>query len=335
VSVDLSTTYLGLKLKNPLVASAGPLTGKLDTLHRLEAAGVAAAVCPSLFEEQILHEEMELGRLYEYGADSFAESANFFPEQHEYHIGCGSYMEHIAEAKRSLSIPIIGSLNGSSAGGWVKYANQIQDAGADALELNIYFVSTDDEMASDTVEQRYLDLVAAVKANLSIPLAVKIGAAFSGLPNFARRLVDAGADGLVLFNRWLEPDIDLETLEFKPQLVLSSRHELRLPLRWIAILRDQLSASLAATSGVHYTEDAVKALLVGSDVIMLASVLLQRGPEYISQLLSELKFWLEEREYASVQQLKGSMSRIHCSDPSALERANYMKALVSYTTDLV
>jgi dihydroorotate dehydrogenase (fumarate) len=335
VSVDLSTTYLGLKLKNPLVASASPLTGSLDTLRQLEEAGAAAAVCPSLFEEQIVHEEMELGRVYDFGTESFAESLNFFPEQHEYRIGCGPYMAHIAEAKKRLSIPIIGSLNGSSTGGWIDYAKQIQEAGADALELNIYFVSTDDDMPSDVVEQRYLDLVAAVKSKLTIPLAIKIGASFSGLPNFARRLVQAGADGLVLFNRWLEPDIDLESLEFQPQLVLSSRHELRLPLRWIAILRDQLSASLAATSGVHYTEDVVKALLVGADITMLATVLLQRGPGYLAQLLSELNYWLEEREYTSVKQLKGSMSRIRCSDPSALERANYMKALVSYTTDLV
>lgn len=335
MSVDLSTTYLGLNLKNPLVAAAGPLTGKMDSLQRLAEAGVAAAVCPSLFEEQIVHEEMELGRLYEYGADSFAESANFFPELHEYRIGCGSYMEHIGEAKKKLSIPIIGSLNGSSAGGWVQYAKQIQDAGADALELNIYFVSTDDEMASAAVEQRYLDLVAAVKAKVSIPLAVKIGASFSGLPSFARRLIEAGANGLVLFNRWLEPDIDLESLEFKPQLVLSSRHELRLPLRWIAILRDQIQGSLAATSGIHHSEDLVKALLVGADVGMVASVLLQRGPAFAAQLLQEFSAWLEEREYTSVKQLKGSMSRVHCADPSALERANYMKALVSYTTELV
>ena len=244
-------------------------------------------------------------------------------------------MDQIAESKRAVSIPIIGSLNGSSAGGWVEYAKRIQEAGADALELNIYFVSTDTDMTSADVEQRYLDLVAAVKEKLSIPLAVKIGAYFSGLPNFAGRLMEAGADGLVLFNRYLEPDIDLESLQFKPQLVLSSRHELRLPLRWIAILRDQLSGSIAATSGIHFTEDVVKALLVGADVTMLTSVLLQRGPDFAAQLLKELDAWLTEREYTSVEQLKGSMSRIHCSDPSQLERANYMKALVSYTTELV
>jgi dihydroorotate dehydrogenase (fumarate) len=322
-------------LKNPIAASAGPLTGHTDTLRRLADAGISAAVLPSLFEEQIVHEEMEMGRLYDYGADSFAESLNFFPEQHEYRIPCDNYMDHVAEAKRAVSIPIIGSLNGSSAGGWVEYAKRIQEAGADALELNIYFVSTDFAMTSADVEQRYLDLVAAVKEKLSIPLAVKIGPYFSGLPNLAGRLMEAGADGLVLFNRYLEPDIDLESLQFKPQLVLSSRHELRLPLRWIAILRDQLSGSIAATSGIHQTEDVIKALLVGADVTMLTSVFLQQGPNFAAQLLKELDDWLAEREYTSVQQLKGSMSRIHCSDPSQLERANYMKALVSYTTELV
>jgi dihydroorotate dehydrogenase (fumarate) len=332
VSVDLSTNYLGLQLKNPLVAAASPLTGNLDSLRQLEQAGASAAVWPSIFEEQIEHEENEINRLYERGSEDYAESlGSYLPAMEDYRIGPEAYLTKIEEAKKSVSIPIIGSLNGSSKGGWVRYAKMIQEAGADALELNIYFVPTDVEMSSDQVEDRYVELTAAVKQSLSIPLAVKIGPYFSGLPHFAAKLERAGADGLVLFNRFLEPDVDLEELQFRPNLHLSTRNELRLPLRWIAILRDQRQLSLAATSGVHFTEDAIKALLVGSDVVMMASVLLQRGPGYIQQMLEELESWLIEKEYESVEQLKGSMSRIRCSDPSELERANYMKALISYT----
>lgn len=332
MTVDLSTTYLGLQLKNPLVASASPLTGNLDSLRQLEDAGASAAVWPSIFEEQIEHEEEEIGRLYDTGTGSFAESlGSFLPAMEDYRIGPEAYLTQIEEAKKSISIPIIGSLNGSSKGGWIRYAKMIQEAGADALELNIYFVPTDPEMTSDVVEDRYVELVAGVKESLSIPLAVKIGPFFSGLPQFAAKLEEAGAQGLVLFNRFLEPDVDLEDLQFRPNLHLSTRNELRLPLRWIAILRDQLNGSLAATSGVHFTEDVIKALLVGADVVMMASVLLQRGPGYLKQMLEELENWLKEKEYESVEQLKGSMSRIHCSDPSELERANYMKALISYT----
>jgi dihydroorotate dehydrogenase (fumarate) len=269
--------------------------------------------------------------LYEAHAESFAESLGYFPDMEDYRIGPDVYLEQIAEAKKSISIPVIGSLNGSSKGGWVRYAKMIQDAGADALELNIYFVPTDPGMSGREVEDRYVDLLAAVKESLSIPLAVKIGPYFSSLPAFAKRLDESGADGLTLFNRFLEPDVDLDELTFEPGLQLSTRHELRLPLRWIAILRDQVQASIAATSGVHFTEDAIKALLVGADVVMMASVLLQRGPEHLATMVSEMTNWLEEKEYESIEQLKGSMSRIRAADPSELERANYMKALVSYT----
>ncbi|NLF73055.1 MAG: dihydroorotate dehydrogenase-like protein [Candidatus Anammoximicrobium sp.] len=331
MSVDLTTTYLGLKLKNPLVASASPLTGKLDSLRQLEEAGASAAVWPSLFEEQIEHEAMEVARLYDQGTGSFSEADGFLPELDEYRIGPEAYLKQMEEAKKQLSIPLIGSLNGASKGGWVRYAKMIQDAGADALELNIYFIPTDPKMGGPDVEKQYLELVAAVKESISIPLAVKMGPYFSGLPSFAARLIEAGAAGLVLFNRFLEPDVDLEALEFRPSLQLSTRSELRLPLRWIAILRDHVNASLAATSGVHFTEDVIKSLLVGADCVMMASVLLQRGPGYLKQMLQELQSWLEEKEYESVEQLKGSMSRIRCSDPSELERANYMKALISYT----
>lgn len=334
MSVDLSTKYLGLNLINPLVASASPLTCKLDSLRRLQEAGASAAVWPSLFEEQIQHDEMQLGRLYEFAAQGYAESLTFFPDVDDYHTGPGDYLKGIEEAKKALSIPMIGSLNGSSKGGWLRYAKLIEEAGADALELNIYFVPTDPEMSSGDVEKRYVDLVAAVKEALRIPLAVKIGPYFSGLPHLAGQLAKAGADGLVLFNRFLEPDIDLESLTFQPNLLLSTRSELRLPLRWIAILRDQVPMSLAATSGVHETEDVIKAMLAGADVTMMASVLLQKGIGHLAQVHQELENWLEENEYESLQQLKGSMSRVHCADPSQLERANYMKALVSYSDAL-
>jgi len=331
MSVDISTTYLGLELKNPLMLSACPLSLHADTLKQAEDAGAAGAVMPSLFEEQIVHEETAMSELQDFGTESYAEALSFFPEPQEYRAGPEIYLQRIGEAKKAVSMPVIASLNGSSTGGWIRYAKLMQDAGADALELNIYFVATDPEMTSAEIEQRYVDLVKAVKEPLSIPLAVKIGPFFSGLPHLATRLVAAGADGLVLFNRYLEPDIDLEELKFNPSLLLSTRDELRLPLRWIAVLRDQITASLAATSGVHYTEDVIKALLVGADATMMASVLLQRGVGHIGQILQELTSWLEENEYESIEQLKGSMSRIRCDDPSALERANYTKALVSYT----
>lgn len=331
MNVDLTTRYLGLTLKNPLVASASPLTGNLDTLRRLEDAGVAAAVLPSLFEEQIEHDELELQRLYDFQTESFAESLTYFPELGEYNTGPHAYLQHLERARQSVSIPLIGSLNGATRGGWVRYAKLIEEAGADALELNIYFIPTDPHTDGRDVEQQYADLVASVRQSLSIPLAVKIGPYFSSLPHFAQELIHAGADGLVLFNRFLEPDIDLESLQFRPHLVLSTRDELRLPLRWIAILRDLVPISLAATSGIHFTEDVIKALLAGADVTMMASVLLQRGPQYLAVVLRELQHWLSEKDYESVEQLKGSMSRERCAKPGDLERANYMKALVSYT----
>lgn len=333
MSVDLSTTYLGLKLKNPLVAAASPLSQKADGIKRLEDSGLAAVVMPSLFEEQIVHEDTAMSDLQDFGTESYAEALSFFPEPQEYRSGPQAYLDTIEQAKKDVTVPLIASLNGTEMGGWTRYAKLMQEAGADALELNIYFVATDADMSSADIEQRYVDLTAAVKETLSIPLAVKIGPFFSGFPQLAGRLVEAGADGLVLFNRYLDPDMDLEALQFKPTLLLSTRDELRLPMRWIAILRDQVSASLAATSGVHFTEDVIKALLAGADITMMASVLLQRGLGHPAQLLEELVSWLEENEYESVEQLKGSMSRVHCPDPSVLERANYTKALVSYTTE--
>ena len=335
MSVDLSTKYLGMHLKNPLGLSASPLTGNLEMLRRLEDAGASVAVLPSLFEEQIEHEEVEFDRLYDYQTESFAESLTHFPQLQGYHTGPSEYLDHLEAARKALSIPLIGSLNGSSEGGWIRYARLIQESGADALELNIYFVPTDPLMTSLDVEQRYVDLVAAVRESVSIPLAVKIGHSFTALPHFAQRLFEAGADGLVLFNRYLEADIDLEQLNFKPDLVLSNRHEARVPIRWIAILKDVLpQISFAATSGVHRMEGVIKLLLAGADVTMLASILLMKGPKFLSTLIEDVRTWLTENEYTSVEQMKGSMSRANCPDPSALERANYMRGLATYTTSL-
>lgn len=328
---ELTTQYLGLRLRNPVVASAGPLTGDLDSLRQLEQAGISAAVLPSLFEEQITREQSEIHALYEHQSFSFAESLSYFPELKDYNVGPREYLRLLQAAKTAVQIPILGSLNGCSPGGWIRYAKAIEEAGADALELNVYLVPTDPQMTALDVEDQYVDLVLSVRDAVSIPLAVKLGAHFSSLPNFAQRLAQARVDGLVLFNRYLEPDLDLHTLQITPQLVLSNRHELRSPLRWIAILRDQLSISLAATSGVHFSEDVVKLLLVGADVVMITSALLKHGADYVEELVEELQNWLDTNEYQSVEQMKGSMSYGNCPDSGALERANYMKAITSYT----
>jgi dihydroorotate dehydrogenase (fumarate) len=331
MSADLSTRYLGLSLRNPIVASAGPLTGDLDTLCQLEQAGVAAAVLPSLFEEQITRDQQRVHAFYEIHAEGFGEALSFFPDLQDRQAGPAQCLKILEEAKRSVAIPIIASLNGCSPGGWLRYAKLFQEAGADAVELNIYFVPTDPRLTSHDVESQYVELVAAVREVVTIPVAVKLGAQFTNLANFIPRLVSAGADGVVLFNRYLEPDIDLESLKITPQLVLSYRHELRLPLRWIAILRDQVSISIAATTGIHESHDAIKALLVGADACMLTSALLKRGVDYAAVLIQEIQHWLDLNDYASLEQLKGSMSYGNCPDAGALERANYMKAIASYT----
>ena len=331
MSIDLSTRYLGMDLKNPLVVSACPLTGEIETLRQLEEAGAAAAVLPSLFEEQIEHLDAEIGRLYSYRVESSPESLSYFPEMGQYNTGPDRYMLNLQRMKSQVSVPIIASLNGSTAGGWTRYARMLQDAGASALELNIYIVPTDSGVTGQEVEQAYVDLVAAVREVISIPLSVKLGPYFSAPVDIAQRLIAAGADGLVLFNRYLEPDIDLETLDVVPHLVLSSRNEMRLPLRWIAILRDHISASLAATSGIHEHEDVVKVLLAGADVAMLATALLQHGPDHLTYVLKQLQHWMTDREYQSVTQLKGSVSQTNCADPTAYERSNYTRALVSYS----
>jgi dihydroorotate dehydrogenase (fumarate) len=333
MSIDLTTNYLGLKLKNPVAVAACPLTGDLDSLKRLEEAGASAVVLPSLFEEQIVHDENEISKLYENQTESFAESLTHFPELANYNTGTTEYLEKVSAAKNALKIPVIGSLNGTSVGGWTGYAKSIEDAGADALELNIYFIPTDQAMTAEDVEKTYSELVCKVRETVSIPLAVKIGPHFTSLPHLVKQFEQDGANGLVLFNRYLEPDIDLEALQVSPNLVLSNRHELRLALRWLAILRDQTDISLAATGGIHFAEDVIKALLVGADVTMLATVLLRYGPPCVHKLLTEIQRWLEEHEYESVSQLKGSLSRGNAPDPSALERANYTKALTTFTSE--
>jgi dihydroorotate dehydrogenase (fumarate) len=330
--IDLRTRYLGMELSSPLVGSASPLWAHLEMLQRAEEAGAGAVVMQSLFEEQIEHESWDLHSLLAGWEGGFSEAQDFLPELDDYNTGPGAYLEFLETAKRTLRIPVIASLNGSSVGGWVRYAKAMEDAGADALELNVYFVPTDPDMTSQRVEARYVELVGAVRAATGIPLAVKVGPYFSSMPSMARQLVEAGADGLVLFNRFLQPDLDLETLEVVPHLELSTSSELRLPLRWIAILRSQLTQSLAATTGVHSAEDALKMILSGADVVMMTSALLRRGPEFLRLVLEGVEEWLGSRGYKSVEEARGSVSSSAVSDPAAFERSNYMQALVSYSS---
>jgi dihydroorotate dehydrogenase (fumarate) len=335
MSVDLRSRYLGLELNNPIVAAASPLTNSLDNLKRLEDAGVAAVVLPSLFEEQIEHEEMAAHNMMLSGAEISPEARGFFPEMQTYNTGPDTYLKLIGEAKRALAVPIIPSLNGYTPGGWTQIAKQFEQAGADAIELNIYFLATGLEDNSADIEKRYVDLVSSVSGMVSIPVAVKVSPYFSAMANMATRLAAAGASGLVLFNRFVQPDIDLDELEVAPHLVLSSSDELRLALRWIAILRGRVKAGLAATGGAHTAEDVLKLLLAGADCVMIASSLLRKGPKHIATLVSGIEKWMTEREYDSVEQLKGSLSQLSCPDPEAFERSNYMKALTSFTGPLV
>lgn len=330
---DLTTTYLGLKLKNPLVPSASPLSKSLDTLKRLEDAGAGAVVMYSLFEEQINAESHTLDYYLTQHAESYAEALSYFPEPNSYRLSPDQYLQHIHAAKMALSIPVIGSLNGVSAGGWVKYAKKIEQAGADALELNMYFVPTDPEVQGNELEAMYLELVHNIQQEISIPLAVKLSPFFTSIPNMARRFVYTGARGLVLFNRFYQPDFDLELLDVVPRPALSTALEpqaLRLPLRWIAILYGRLNADLALTSGVHSAEDVVKGLMAGASVVMLASELLIKGVDRLADILADLNRWLEEHEYASVAQLRGSMSQKSVAFPAAFERAHYVRAISQY-----
>ncbi|HUI09640.1 MAG TPA: dihydroorotate dehydrogenase-like protein [Bacteroidota bacterium] len=328
--MDLTTSYLGLKLKNPIVPSAGPLSHTVDSMRRLEEFGAAAIVVYSLFEEQIEHETAELNHYLAQGTESFAEALTYFPEAEDYNLGPEEYVEHIHNAKRALSIPVIGSINGVSTGGWTKYAKKIEEAGADALELNVYHVAADPAQDGKAVEERYLEVLRAVKSTVKIPVAMKLSPFFSSMANMALRLDKAGANGLVLFNRFYQPDIDLETLEVTPNVILSTPQAMRLPLRWVAILHGKIKASLAATSGIHGAQDVLKMLMAGADVTMMCSALLKHGPGRIKDVLADLAKWMEEHEYESVAQMKGSMSQKSAADPSSFERANYMKALNSY-----
>ncbi len=331
MSVDLSTKYLGLELKNPIVVAACSLAEKLDNLRRAEQAGAAAIVLHSLFEEQIVQEEMNMHEMYEHGAESFAEALSFFPEPENFGTGPERYLKHLEEAKSGVSIPVIASLNGISKGGWVKYAKLMQDAGADALELNIYLVAADVQMSGADVESQYLDVVQAVKESISIPMGVKVGPHFSSPGNMALKLVEAGADGLALFNRFVQPNIDLEDVEISTGLALSTADELLVALRWIAVLRGNTSASLALTGGIDSGTEMLKALLVGADVGMVASTLYRNGFEQIGRISDEMTSWMEDKGYESVEQLKGSMSQEKCSNPAAFERGNYVKILKSFS----
>ncbi len=334
MTVDLTSEYLGLSLPTPIVASACPLTGDLEMLKRLEAAGIAAAVLPSLFEEQIEFEEVMFGGLMDYGAEAFVEAANYFPQVDTYNTGPDAYLRLVADARQAVSIPIIASLNGVTPGGWTRYAKRIEEAGATALELNMYSLPTDINVTAAELEASYVALVASVRDSISIPLAIKIGPYFSSLPNFASNLVSAGVDGLVLFNRFLQPDFDIERMEVDPRMELSRRTELRLPMRWIAILDAQLDTSLAANSGIHTATDILKLLLVGADVTMLAAALMRHGPEFVTTITDNLRELLEERGYHAVSQLRGSYNHHNTPDPAAFERRNYMKVLTSYMTDM-
>jgi dihydroorotate dehydrogenase (fumarate) len=334
--VDLSTNYLGIPLKNPLVVSASPLSHKVENVLQLEEAGVSAVVMYSLFEEQIIHDSLRLHRDLTQGTESFAEATTYLPDSgpyqnlRQYTIGPDTYVEQVRQLKRSVGIPIIGSLNGVSNGGWVEYASKIEAAGADALELNIYSLPTDLDTTGSQLEDGYLRLVRSIRASIKIPIAVKLSPFFTALPNFAQNLADEGVNGLVLFNRFYQPDFDLEELEVVPRLILSTSQELRLPLRWIAILYGRIPLDLALTTGIHTSEDLIKATMAGASACMVASTLLKYGISHAEEILDGMLAWMEEREYESITQLRGSMSQRSVADPEEFERANYIKVLSSF-----
>jgi dihydroorotate dehydrogenase (fumarate) len=327
--MDLSTKYLGLQLRTPLVASASPLSQEISGIRGLEDAGASAVVLYSLFEEQLRQENLELERDLNAGTESFAESLTYFPKSSEFHTGPEGYLNHIRKAKEAVGIPIIASLNGSTLGGWAKYAKQVEQAGADAIECNLYFIPTNTEVLGSEIEKTYTDILREVKVSVHIPVAAKLSPFFSNLANMAKRLDQMGTDGLVLFNRFYQPDIDLEELEIKPSVLLSSPQELRLPLTWIGVLYGRVRASLAATTGVYAPEDVIKLLMVGADVTMLCSALLRHGIGHLAHVEQGVRKWMEEHEYESVKQMQGSMSQLRCPDPGAFERAQYMRAVKS------
>jgi dihydroorotate dehydrogenase (fumarate) len=328
--MDLTTTYLGMHLRTPLVPSASPLTGDLDNLRRLEDAGASAVVLPSLFEEQIALDQQALAHHLEAGTDSFAESRTYFPDPPSFRMGADEYVDFIRAAKEKLAIPVIPSLNGATTGGWTEYAKKFEQAGADAIELNIYNIPTDADMPGTEVEKSYLEILVSVKESVGIPVAVKLSPFFSNIAHFCKRMAENGANGLVLFNRFYQPDLSLEELEVYPDLMLSTEMDLRLPLTWIGILSSKLPVDFAATRGIHTGYDALKLLMVGANVTMMTSALLKQGPDHIRRIENDIADWMEEHEYASVEQLRGSMSQENCPDPTAFERAQYLKVLQSY-----
>jgi dihydroorotate dehydrogenase (fumarate) len=333
--VDLTTRYLGLHLRSPIVASASPITRDLDTVRQLEDAGVGGIVLPSLFEEEVVHEEIQLNRALDAGSEHFAEALDYFPAVESFADAGERYLADLERIRSSVAVPVIGSLNATSTGGWTRYAKLIEEAGANAVELNLYHVAADPRRTANEMEAADLDVIAAVHAELSVPLAVKLSPYYSAMANFALGAADAGADGLVLFNRFYQPDLDLGTLDVVPRVELSHQWELRLPMRWIAILRPQLpDVSLAATSGITDGTDVVKALMVGADVAMTTSALLRNGPLHVTTLEAQLQAWMIEHDYDSVSQLKGSASHATSDNPSAFERANYLRTLHSWTTPI-
>lgn len=330
--MDLTTNYLGLKLKHPLIAGASPLPDDLDKVRGLEDGGIAAITMYSLFEEQITHNL--LGSEAHIGAyeNSFSEAASYFPEVNLLERGVEAYLEQLQRVKEAVSVPVIGSLNGTREGEWVNYATLIEEAGADALELNLYFLATDFDVTAAEIEDRCVSIVAKVKERIKIPLAVKLSPFFTALPQFAKRLTEAGADGLVLFNRFYQPDIDTDELDIQPMLDLSHSPELRLRLRWLALLSGRLSVDLSVSGGVHNGIDLAKSLMAGAHSVQMVSGLLINGPQVINQSLGELVHWMEEKEYTSLKELRGCLNYLHCPDPEALERANYMRVLKSFRT---
>ena len=333
--MDLRTTYMGMELKHPIVASASPLAGTVANIKRLEDAGASAVVMFSLFEEQLKHESAALEYLMTAHTESFAESLNYFPEVDDYTVGPDSYLDILRRASEAVDIPIMGSLNGITNAGWIEYAQLMQQAGAKGIELNIYYIPADLTTSGREVEERYIEIVKAVKAAVTVPVAVKLNPFFSAIGSMIRALDDAGADALVLFNRFYQPDFDLDKLEVAPNLNLSSPDEIRLPLLWIAILYGKLRASLGATRGVHTPTEVVKYLMAGADVVMTTSALLKNGVDYMTTLRDGLQAWMEMHNYSSVAQMKGSMSQHNVADPTAFERANYIKTLESYKSDYI
>ncbi len=330
--MNLTTTYMGLELPSPIIPSASPLSQDIDKIKAMADAGAGAVVLWSIFEEQVEHEARELDYYLQHGAERFAESLTYFPPMQDYRLGIDDYVDHITKAKDAVDIPIIGSLNGISAGGWTKYAKRMEDAGADALELNVYYIPTDPKLAAVDVENVYWAVLDAVKSTVDIPVAMKLSPYFSSTANMLTRLDKAGADALVLFNRFYQPDIDVDALEAKPGLKLSRSYDNRLPMRWIAIMFGKLQTSLAATSGIHTAEDVAKMLLAGADVTMMCSALLRNGPDHIATVLDGLKTIMKAKGYDSVDDMRGKLSQQNCAEPAAFERANYMKALTSFTT---